>query len=93
VANLYPQYPVGHIVVNWAPITIEPYSTSCEYSRCREGRGFVCAFIPLGVMREKDAGRRELISEPNSLGRRYVEVKFEGEGVPSWEPVIRVWKA
>jgi hypothetical protein len=53
----------------------------------------VCAFIPLGVIREMAAGRRELISEPNSLGRRYVEVKFEGEGVPSWEPVIRVWKA
>ena len=44
MANLYPRYPVGHIVVNWAPITIEPYSTSCEYSHYREGRGFVCAF-------------------------------------------------
>ena len=50
-------------------------------------RCFVYAFLTL-LCTNESLERRELISEPD----RSAEVRFGGEGLPSWEPLIRVWK-
>ena len=87
MASTYPRYPVGHKVVIRAPIAIEP--TSHLVNTAVAERGVFRVRISHTVIREKDAGRRELISEPDGLWKGCVEVEFDREGVPS---LIKVWK-
>jgi hypothetical protein len=79
MANIYPRYPVGHIVTNLGSNRDRAPLRILQNTAVVERGGVSCAHFS-HRLREKDAGRRELISEPDSLWKGCVEVKFDGEG-------------